>query len=77
MDIDLEKTAQDELDKILEKDEEYCKKELEKCKNDTHYFYNTYCLVNGEKPEPISKEDFDSIQKLIKNYSPVKLRRHR
>lgn len=51
--------------------------ELEKCKNDPRYFYNTYATVNGEPVEPLSEEEWNtrSLQiKHLRSISPIKLR---
>lgn len=42
--------------------EEEQKTEFERCK-DPVYIYNNYWLVNGKKPKPITKEEYDELIK--------------
>lgn len=46
--------------KLLISHEDWIKEEIERCRNDRHYFYINYWLVDGKVPN-ISKEEFESI----------------
>lgn len=40
--------------------EEELKVEIEKCRNDLRYFYNTYWTVNGKPVKPVSEEEWSA-----------------
>lgn len=51
--------------------------EMEKCKNDPRYFYNTYATINGKPVEPLSVEEWNNrINEIeyLRNKSPLKFR---
>ena len=56
--------------------EDFNEQEIEKCKKDPLYFYNTYILPKGKKP--LTQEEYNSMIKqveLYRNSIPIRMRR--
>lgn len=51
--------------------------ECERCINDPVYFYNTYFLVNGKNPNPITQEQWDEFTKMSEEYQRNRFKRRR